>query len=166
MGGGRALTKRACTWLGPGAFPSALSRADRRSCMEYCWSWAHAPAGTWGMWRPRTAWKLGRSTGRMPYSFCEKARTAPITSWASVGSVWVLPYVPYARPTRGFYLFGSSNGLEPLDYILGVTAPEVLDGSFAVGREEGAEVADVLFKGVRLSLQLRLEIVLRGGVEL
>ena len=27
--------KRASMWLGPGALPSALFSADRRSCMEY-----------------------------------------------------------------------------------------------------------------------------------
>ena len=35
---GRALMKRAYTWLGPGALPSALSSADCRSRMEYCWT--------------------------------------------------------------------------------------------------------------------------------
>ena len=59
--------KRASTWLGPGALPSALSRADWRSCMEYCWTLAQAPSGTQGMWRLRTAWKLKRSTGRLRF---------------------------------------------------------------------------------------------------
>ena len=89
-GAGRALMKRASTWLGPGALPSALSRADCRSCMEYCWTPAQAPLGTRGTWRLRTAWKPGRSTGRLSYSSRQKARTANITSWASVRNVWVL----------------------------------------------------------------------------
>ena len=65
--------KRASTWLGPGALPSALSRADFRSCMEYCWTCVQAPSGTRGTWRPRTAWKPGRSTGRFSYSSRQKA---------------------------------------------------------------------------------------------
>ena len=42
-------------WLGPGALPSALTSAERRSCMENCSTWAHAPSGTQGTWRPTTA---------------------------------------------------------------------------------------------------------------
>ena len=84
------LSQLRSAWLGTGALPSALSRADCRSCMEYCWNWAQAPSGTRGTWRLRTAWKPGRSTGRLSYSSRQKARTANITSWASVRSVWVL----------------------------------------------------------------------------
>ena len=90
--------KRASTWLGPGALPSALSRADQRSCMEYCWTCVQAPSGTRGTWRLRTAWKPGRSTGRFSYSSRQKARTANITSWASVRSVWVLGTRTFQRP--------------------------------------------------------------------
>ena len=90
--------KRASTWFVPGALPLALSSADRRSCMEYCWTWAQAPSGTWGTWRPRTAWKPGRSTRRLSYSYRQKARTANITSWASVRSVWVLGTHTFQRP--------------------------------------------------------------------
>ena len=95
----RALMKPVSNWLEPGALPSALSSAalpsdlssaDRRSYMEYCWTWAEAPSGTRSTCRPRTAWKPGRSTGRLSYSSRQKARTAKITSWASVRSVWVL----------------------------------------------------------------------------
>ena len=90
--------KRASTWLGPGALPSALSKADFRSCMEYCWTCVQSPPGTRGAWRPRTAWKPGRSTGRLSYSSRQKARTANITSWASVRSVWVLRTRTFQRP--------------------------------------------------------------------
>ena len=90
--------KRASTWLGPRALPSALSRADFRSCMEYCWTCVQAPSGTRGTWRPRTAWKPGRSTGRLSYSSRQKARTANITSWASMRSVWVLGTRTFQKP--------------------------------------------------------------------
>ena len=98
---------RASTWLGPRALPLALSRADFRSCMEYCWTCVQAPSGTRGTWRPRTAWKPGRSTGRLSYSSRQKARTANITSWAPVRSFRVLgtrtvqrPAVPGPLPLR------------------------------------------------------------------
>ena len=57
--------------------------------MEHCWTRAHAPSGIRGGWRPRTASRLGRSTGSLLYSSRQKARTADITSWASVRSIWV-----------------------------------------------------------------------------
>ena len=86
MGAGRALMKRASTWLGPGAWPLALSSADRTSRMEYCWTWAHVPSGTRGTWRRRSACKPGRYTGRLMFSSRQKGRTTDITSWASVRS--------------------------------------------------------------------------------
>ena len=76
----------------------AIGLVDCRSCMEYCWTWARAPSGTRGTWRLRTAWKPGRSTGRLSYSSRRKARTANITSWASVRSVWVLGTRTIQRP--------------------------------------------------------------------
>ena len=53
------------------------------------------------------------------------------------------------------------NGFPMWEDVLGVAAPEVLDGRFAVGRKEGTEVADVLFQGGGLPLQLLLQLVLR-----
>ena len=53
------------------------------------------------------------------------------------------PNIPQARRARGLYLDGPRDSLRPLDYVLGVAAPEVLDGTFVVGREECAEVAEV-----------------------
>ena len=90
--------KRASTRLGPGALPSALSSADRRLCMEYCWIWAQAPSGTRGTWRPRTAWKQGRSTRRLSHTSHQKARTGNITSLTSVKTVWVLGTRTFQRP--------------------------------------------------------------------
>ena len=90
--------KRTFTWLGPGALQLALSRADCRSCREYCWTWARAPSGIGGTWRLRTAWKPGRSTGRLSYSSRQEARTRNITSWASVRSVWLLGTRTFQRP--------------------------------------------------------------------
>ena len=84
--------------LGPGALPSALSSADRRSCMEYCWTWAQAPSGTRGTWRPRTALKPGRSTGRLSYSSRQRVRTVNITLWPSVRGIWVLGTRTIPRP--------------------------------------------------------------------
>ena len=101
--------KRASTWLGPGALSSALSRADWRSCMEYCWTWVQTPSGTRGTWRMSTAWKPGRSTGRFSYSSRQKVRTANITSWASVRSVWVLWTRTFERPEGP----GASTSLAP-----------------------------------------------------
>ena len=66
--------ERGSTWLKPGALASALSRADSKSCMEYCWTWAQAPSGTWGTWRLRTAWKPGRSTGHLSYTSRRRGR--------------------------------------------------------------------------------------------
>ena len=100
---------RASTRSGPRALPSALSSADRRSCKEYCLSWAHAPSGTRGTWRRRTAWKPGRSTWRLSYSSCQKVRTANITSWASVRSVWVLE----TRTSQGADGPGASTWMAP-----------------------------------------------------
>ena len=89
--------KRASTWSGPGDLPLALSKVDR-SCMEYCWTWAQAPSGTRGRWRPRTARKPGRSTWRLSYSSHQKQRTANITLWASVRSVGVWGTRGFQRP--------------------------------------------------------------------
>ena len=50
-------------------------------------------------WRPRSAWKPGRSTGRLSYISRQKARTANITSWASVTSVWVRGPARFSGPT-------------------------------------------------------------------
>ena len=150
--------KRASTWLGPGALPSALSRADWRSCMEYCWTLVQAPSGTRGMWRLRTAWKPGRATGRLSYSSRQKARTANITSWASVRSVWVLGTRTFQRPDGP----GASTSMAPRTafhrwaMVGGVAAPEILDGALAVCRQECAELADVLFEGGCLPLQFLL----------
>ena len=90
--------KRASTEFGPGALPSALSSADCRSQMVYCWTWAHAPDRTWGMWRPGTALKLGGLTGRMPYSACENAQSAAMTLWASVRTFWLFRTLTFHRP--------------------------------------------------------------------
>ena len=90
--------KQASTWFKPGALRSSLFSAICPSRMEYCWTWGHAPSGTWGMWQRRTAWKLGRSTGGLLYSSCQKARTGAIKSWASVRSVCVLGTLTFHMP--------------------------------------------------------------------
>ena len=75
---------------------------------------------------------------RLSYSSRQKARTADITSWASVRSVWVLG-IPRARLARGLHLYGPSQGIRPLDNVLGVAAPEVFD--CACGQEAGVRAA-------------------------
>ena len=57
----------------------------------------------------RTAWKPGRSTGRLSYSSRQKARTANITLSASVRSVWVLGTGTFQKPDRP----GASNSMAP-----------------------------------------------------
>ena len=71
------------------------------SSVMVCWPRAMGPTPlrTQGNWRPRNAWKPGRSTGRLSYSSRQKTRTANITSWASVRSVWVFGPARSRGPT-------------------------------------------------------------------
>ena len=66
------------------------------------------------------------------------------------------PHVPEARQARGLHLDGPSHSHWPLGDVLCVTAPEVFDGALAVGGQECAQLADVLFEGGCLPLQLLL----------
>ena len=66
------------------------------------------------------------------------------------------PHVPEARRARGLYLYGPPHGFPPLGDVLGVAAPEIFNGPLAVSRQECAQVADVLFEGGCLPLQLLL----------
>ena len=54
--------------------------------------------------------------------------------------------LPFQRPDgfRGLYLDGPPHGFPPLDDVLGVVAPQVVDGALAVGSQEGAQLANVL----------------------
>ena len=56
----------------------------------------------------------------------------------------------------GLYLYGSPHGFPPLGDVGGVAAPEILDGVLAVRRQECAQLADVLFEGGCVPLQLLL----------
>ena len=129
--------KRASTWLGPGALPSALSRADFRSCMEYCWTCVQAPSGTPGDVAAEDCLEASEVTRRLSYSSRQKARTANITSWASVKSVWVLGTRTFQRPDGpgASTSYGSPHGCPSLGDVGGVAAPEVLDGALAVCRQ-------------------------------
>ena len=75
------------------------------------------------------------------------------------------PHVPEARRARGLHLNGPSHGLPPLGDVLGVAAPEVFDGALAFGRQECAQVVDVLLEGSCLPLQLLLQLALCGWAE-
>ena len=66
------------------------------------------------------------------------------------------PHVPEARRARGLYLYGCPHVFPALGSVLGVAAPEIFDGALAVSRRECAQVADVLFEGGCLPLQLLL----------
>ena len=66
------------------------------------------------------------------------------------------PHVPEARQARGLHLDGPSHGLRTLRNVLGLPAPELFDGALAVGGQECAQLADVLFEGGCLPLQLLL----------
>ena len=122
--------KRASTWLGPGALPSALSSADRRSCIKYCWTWAEAPSGTRG------------SGGREPPGSREGPPGSCGTALARRGEPHVVglcedclgvgdPHVPVARRARSLHLDG---------------------------RQEFAQVGDVLLEGGYLPLQLLMQL--------
>ena len=75
------------------------------------------------------------------------------------------PHVPEAPWARALYLYGPRHGFPPLGDVLGVAAPEFFDGALAVSRQECAQVADVLFEGGCLPLQLLLQLALRGRAE-
>ena len=66
------------------------------------------------------------------------------------------PHVSEARRARGHYLYDPTHGFPPLGDVLGVAASEVFDGALAVSCQECAQVADVLFEGGCLPLQLLL----------
>ena len=66
------------------------------------------------------------------------------------------PDVPEARRARSLYLYRPPHGFPPRGDVLGVAAPEMFDGALAVCRQECAQVADVLFEGGCLPLQLLL----------
>ena len=57
---------------------------------------------------------------------------------------------------RGLYLHDCPHGFPLLGDVLGVAAPEILDGALAVIHQECAQVADVLLEGGCLPLQLLL----------
>ena len=54
------------------------------------------------------------------------------------------PLLSDVRQARGRSFDGSSDDLPPLQDILGVAAPEVFDDPLLVGRQERAQLADVL----------------------
>ena len=66
------------------------------------------------------------------------------------------PHIGEARRARGPYLYGPQHGFPALGDVLGVAAPKMFDGALAISRQECAQVADVLFKGGCLPLQLLL----------
>ena len=75
------------------------------------------------------------------------------------------PHVPETRRARGLYLPGLSHGSPRLGDFQGAAAPEIFDGALLVGRQECAQVADVLLEGGYLPLQLLLQLALRGWTE-
>ena len=144
-GAGRALMKRASTWLGPGALPSALSRAGLQVLhgvlLDLCPGSLRDPGDV--------AAEDRLETREGPPGVCHtvlarrrELRTS--TSWASVRSVWVLGTRTFQRPDGP----GASTSMAPRTAfhrwgdVGGVAAPEFLDGALAVCRQEGAEAGE------------------------
>ena len=74
-------------------------------------------------------------------------------------------HVPEVRRARGLHLYGLPHGYPTLGDDLRVAAAEIFNCALAVGRQECAQVADVLLEGDCLPLQLLLQLALCGRAE-
>ena len=159
--------KRASTWLGPGALPSALSSTDRKSCMEYCWTRAQAHFRDPGHVAAQNRLNAGTVDRALVVQFPPEGANREhhvvglCEERLGVGD----PHVPEARWAWSLHLDGIWHGLALLGDVLGVAAPEVFDGALAVGRHECAQVAVLLLEGGCLPLQLLLQLALCGWAE-
>ena len=150
--------KRASTWLGPGALPSALSRADCRVLHGVLLDLGPGPLRDPGHVAAGDRLEAGEVHRAFVIQFPPEGATREhhVVGLCEERLGIRDPHVPEARRARGLYLYGPPHGFPPLGDVLGVVASELFDGALVVSRQECAQVADVLFEGGCLPLQLLL----------